>query len=76
MPNSYDYFAKNTGRLTPSLLNEELIKFRELKGYLPRIIAIHMDPALEKEIEEEVAAVAEALNTSIAVAHEGMQLHI
>jgi len=76
VPNSYEEFATNTGHLTPSLLNEELIKFRELKGYLPRIIVVHMDPTLEKEIEEEVAVVAESLNTLITVAHEGMQLHI
>ena len=76
VPNSYEEFATNTGHLTPSLLNEELIEFRELKGYLPRIIVVHMDPTLEKEIEEEVAVVAESLNTLITVAHEGMQLHI
>jgi len=76
VPNSCEEFATNTGHLTPGLLNEELIKFRKLKGYLPRIIVVHMDPTLEKEIEEEVAVVAEALNTSITMAHEGMQLTI
>ena len=76
VPNSYEGFARNTGHLTPDLLNEELVKFREIKGYLPRVVIIHMDPALEREIEEEVGIIAKALNTSITIAHEGMQLHI
>jgi phosphoribosyl 1,2-cyclic phosphodiesterase len=74
--NRYEGFAKSTGHLTPSLLNGELLKFRELKDYLPRIIIVHMDPTLEKEIREEVAVVAEALDASITVAHEGMQISI
>jgi len=75
-PNRYAEFATNTGHLTPTFLNEELIKFRELKGYLPRVIVVHMDPTLEKEIEDEVAVVAKALNASITIAHEDMQLHV
>lgn len=76
VPNRYQEFAINTGHLTPSLLHEELIKFRELKGYLPRIVIVHMNPDLEKEIKEEVAVVAEALNTIITVGHGGMQLNL
>jgi len=76
MPNRYEEFAVNSGHLTPNLLSDELTKFRELKGCLPQITIVHMDPALEQEIEEEIAVVAESLNTSITIAHEGMQLHI
>jgi len=76
VPNDYEEFARETGHLTPGLLGEELAKFMELKGYLPQIVITHMDPALEEEIETEVAEVAEALNTSITIAREGMELHI
>jgi hypothetical protein len=76
LSNNYKEFATNTGHLTPGLLNEELIKFRELKGYLPQIVAVHMDPAQEKEIREELAVVAEALNVPVAVAYEGMQISL
>ncbi len=76
VPNRYDEFAKRTGHLTPNLLHEELITFRELKGYLPQIIAVHMDATLEPEIKNEIAAIAEALDTSVMLAHENMQLHI
>jgi ribonuclease BN (tRNA processing enzyme) len=76
VPNSHEEFAVDTGHLTPRLLNEELIKFGELKGYLPRIIVVHMDPALEREIEDELAVISEALKASITVAHEGMEIHV
>jgi len=75
-PNSYEQFARESGHLTPSLLKQELINFGELKGYLPRVIVVHMNPALEKEIEAEIAVVAKALNNSITLAYEGMQLHL
>jgi ribonuclease BN (tRNA processing enzyme) len=74
--NNYRKFAINTGHLTPSLLKEELIKFRELKGYLPQVVVVHMDPVLEKEIREEIAVVAEALDLPITVAYEGMQISL
>ena len=75
-PNSQKEFATSAGHLTPSLLQEELITFREYKGYLPQIIIVHMDATSEQEIRNEIAMVAEALDTSITVAHEGMQLYI
>jgi ribonuclease BN (tRNA processing enzyme) len=74
--NNYRKFAVNTGHLTPDLLNEELIKFREIKGYLPQIVVVHMDPVLEREIREEIAVVAKALNVPIVVAYEGMQISL
>ncbi len=75
-PNRYDEFAKESGHLTPSLLKQELVTFQELKGYLPQVVVVHMNPNLEKEIEAEIAAVAKTLNNSISLAYEGMQLHL
>ena len=76
LPNVYEEFAKETGHLTPNLLEQELIIFQEHKGYLPQVIAVHMDTGLEQKIKEEIAVVAEALNISITLAQEGMQIHI
>jgi hypothetical protein len=76
LPNDYQEFAKETGHLTPNLLKQELIVFQEHKGYLPEVIAVHMDTGFEHKIREEVAAVAEALSITITMAQEGMQLHI
>ncbi len=75
-PDKYEEFAKKSGHLTSSLLKQELISFREIKGYLPQVVVVHMNPNLEKEIEADVAAVARALNSSISLGYEGMQLHL
>jgi len=76
VPDSYEEFAKEKGHLTPSLLKQELTAFRELKGYLPPVVAVHMNPRLEKEIETEIATVAKVLNSSIKLGYEGMQLNL
>ena len=75
-PNRYEEFARESGHLTPSLLKLELISFRELKGYLPQVLLVHMNPGLENEIEAEIAIVAQELKNPITLAHEGMQLHL
>ncbi len=75
-PDRYEEFAKEKGHLTPGLLRQELTVFHELKGYLPRVIVVHMNPRLEKEIEAEIAAIAKALNNSIKLGYEGMQLNL
>ena len=45
VPNNHERFSRNTRHLTPSLLSEELVKFQELKGYLPQIVAVLTPPA-------------------------------
>jgi len=72
----YKERAAEARHLTPSLLKEELISFREIKGYLPRVVAVHMSPALEKEIATEIAAVERELDCSITIAHEGMEVSL
>ncbi len=74
--NKYEEFAKESGHLTPSLLKQELTNFREVKGYLPQVVVVHMNPDMEGEIETEIATVVKALNSSITLAHEGMQLRL
>ncbi|UCC90335.1 MAG: MBL fold metallo-hydrolase [Dehalococcoidia bacterium] len=74
--NRYEEPTKESGHLTPSLLKQELITFQQLKGYLPQVVTVHMSPTLEKEIETEIAVVGKALNNSITLAYEGMQLQL
>ena len=74
--NRYDEFARESGHLTPNLLMQELTSFRKLKGYLPQVIVVHMNPVLEKEIKTEITLVADALNNSITLGYEGEQLHL
>jgi len=68
--------AAEARHLTPSLLKEELVSFREIKGYLPRVVAVHMSPALEKEIATEIAAVEKELDCSITMGYEGMEVSL
>ena len=75
-PNRWEEFAKQAGHLTPTLLKQELDCFREIKGYLPQVIAVHMNPVQEEEIEAEIAVVAKSLNNPITLAHEGMVLNL
>lgn len=74
--NRYEDFAKKTGHLTPSLLEQELVAFREVKGYLPHVVTVHMFPNLEEEIRAELAVVAKALNHPITLAYEGMEIDL
>ncbi|MCK4862816.1 MAG: lactamase [Dehalococcoidales bacterium] len=76
LPDECELFARETSHLTPHMLEQELISFRELKGYLPQVIAVHMDISLEPETKEEISAVARRLDIPITVAHEGMRLKI
>ena len=75
-PNRYEELYKKRGHLTPALLKQELAVFRELKGYLPQVVVVHMNPILEEEIKAEIAAVAKDLNSPITLGYEGMQLHL
>jgi ribonuclease BN (tRNA processing enzyme) len=68
--------ARQVGHLTPDQLKKELIAFRRLKGYLPAVVLVHMNPLLEKEIEPEISAVAEELGSSINLACEGMEISV
>ncbi|MFC1956826.1 MBL fold metallo-hydrolase [Chloroflexota bacterium] len=75
-PNRFETLYKRRGHFTPDLLKEELTSFRKLKGYRPRVVIIHMNPGLEAEIKAELATVAQDLNHSITLAHEGMKLRL
>ncbi len=74
--NKLDDFARQAGHLTSALLQQELESFRELKGYLPEIVTVHMNPLDEKEIKAEIDAVARALNTDIQLGYEGMRIKL
>ena len=75
-PNRYEDFAREVGHLTPDLLKQELTTFQKIKGYLPQVVTVHMNPDLEKEIEAEIVDVNATLNNAITLAHEGMKLQV
>jgi ribonuclease BN (tRNA processing enzyme) len=74
--NKYTDFARQSGHLTAALLRQELESFREIRGYLPQVVLVHMNPLDEKGIKTEVDVVARALNTEIRLGYEGMRIDI
>jgi cAMP phosphodiesterase len=74
MCNEREDFARLTGHLTPRLLETELISFRKINGYIPPVLAIHMDALEESVIRMELHEVEIHLNTAINMAHEEMCL--
>jgi len=73
-PNKYGDWLKKAGHLCAEFLKEELIQFRRLKGYLPRVIVIHIGNPYEQEIKEEVAQVAQELEADISLGYEDMKI--
>jgi ribonuclease BN (tRNA processing enzyme) len=62
------------GHMTPGLLRQELGVFKEIHGYLPRIVVSHTSPTVEAEIAAELPEVERALSTSITIAREGLEI--
>jgi len=75
-PDRFAELYKRRGHLTPTLLKQELTSFRELKGYLPQVVIVHINPGLEEETRAEIAAVAEDLNHPISLGYEGKELSL
>ena len=67
---------KEPYHLTPGLLRAELISFRNIKGYLPQVITVHMSPqSPDRElIEAELKRVAAELKADITPGYEGLQV--
>ena len=72
----YEDFARESGHLTPSLLQQELACFQNIKGYLPQVVTVHMNPMQEAEIGAEIAAVSKTLNNAVIPGYEGMQIRL
>ena len=76
VPNRLEERVRLAGHLTPGLLKQELISFREVKGYLPQIVALHFDPTYKEEIQAEIETAAKELDHPITIGYEGMELHL
>ncbi|MFH1100733.1 MAG: MBL fold metallo-hydrolase [Methanobacteriota archaeon] len=75
-PNSLEQTAKNAAHLCPKMLNKELQDFLRIKGYLPKILLIHLNPKYEKKIKEEIQGLAKELNHPITITREGDTLTV
>jgi ribonuclease BN (tRNA processing enzyme) len=64
--------AEQHGHLCPSQLETALEVFRAGRGYLPRVVLIHVNPFYEERIRIEVAEVARRLGAAIEIGWEGL----
>ena len=67
---------RTVGHLCPQSLKEELVEFRRVKGYLPRVVAVHLSPLAEDEIRRELAEVAVELGADITLGREGISAFV
>ena len=68
--------SEKPGHLTPNLLKQELVSFKEIHGYLPDIVTVHMSPQMEEAIRIELSAVADELDCRIIPGYEGMEISL
>ena len=66
--------AQDSGHMCLEMLKNELTEFRRIKGYLPRVILVHLSPQYESDIARDVKKVAKELSLSISLATEGQEL--
>jgi ribonuclease BN (tRNA processing enzyme) len=74
--NAWTEHMRHNGHLTPELLKAELLAFKQIRGYLPRIITIHMNPADSAVLSSEIRALSSELDVQIEPAYEGMLIDI
>ena len=75
-PNRLEAKAHENGHYTPTLLSKDLAALRKRWRTLPRVLVVHMVPAYEEEIRDELTEVAANLPVDITPAHEGMMLWV
>ena len=72
--NRFTDFGRDSKHLTPQLLKEELSAFRDIRGYIPKVVTVHMNPSLEDEIAVELKEVAADIKCNISLGYEGLEL--
>ena len=75
-PNRLRSLAKGAAHLCPKTLKKELSEFHRIKGYIPQVVLIHLNPKYEDEIKKEIKKVSRELNCFISIACEGEILYI
>jgi len=62
--------AAAQGHLTPSTFGQVAARFREIHGYLPELVAVHLSPFSERQVRRELARVSREIGASVRVAAE------
>lgn len=75
-PNRWEQSTIDKKHLSSSLLRNELMSFKDIRGYLPRVVTVHMNPIEEKAIAGEIDEVARDLGADISLGYEGMKIEL
>lgn len=62
--------------LTPGLLVKEMLQFRQIRGYIPRVIIMHIPLLYEDELRVELVDAGKQLGMEIEVAYEGLTIEV
>lgn len=76
MASRHQKAAERTGHLTPATLTQELESFRSVKGYLPRVALMHLNPPDEARVREEALTAGKRLGVKFTFCREGMTLTV
>ena len=75
-PNRWEDSMLRNGHMTPNLLKQELLNFKNIKGYLPKVFTVHMNPEGENEIKSEISQIESILGIFITIGYEGMSMEL
>jgi len=76
LPDRMSEDAVRAGHLTPSLMVTEMTRFKKIRGYLPQIVLVHINPMFEDEIKRDVESVSGELDTEVILGCEGMRFQL
>ena len=76
LPNKMHDMAKKSNHLTPNILEKELLSFKKINKFFPKVILIHISPRYEKEIQKEIEKIEKKLKISIDFPFKGKEIII
>ena len=76
MSSAHDEAAGRFGHMTPLSLERVLRVFHERQGYFPRTVCVHINPAHEAAIRQELSDLSIRLDADISAGSEGLILEV
>jgi ribonuclease BN (tRNA processing enzyme) len=68
--------ARRFGHMTPQAIVRELADFRTIHGYVPRTVAVHINPKHEDQVRAQLKTASAQLGSPIEIGFEGMMLDL
>ncbi|MBI4305159.1 MAG: hypothetical protein HY678_02465 [Chloroflexi bacterium] len=74
--NSEEGRAIASGHLIPRTFGEALVTFRDINGYFPKAVAVHLNSFSEPRLRSELETAGKALGIDLQVATEGLTIEV